>query len=314
MSHPLLPAPLRPGDRVALVAPSGVVDVERLEAGTATLRAWGYEPVEMPSIRRRQGHLAGTDAERLSDLQAAIDDPSLRAIWVARGGYGLTRIVDRLDLGGLADHPRWVIGFSDVTVLLHALWRRLGLVTCHGQFAARVHLVAEASPDAVEHLRALLSGAVRPGPLPSLADHAAPRALVHGRAAGPLVGGNLAITCAGIGTSNQLDTRGAVLLLEDVNEAPYKLDRMLTQLRQVGMFAEAAGVVLGRFVGCDPAPGVPSASVEEVLEDRLGDLGIPVLAGLPVGHQDRHLALPHGATVTLDATAATLSLDGPITA
>ncbi len=314
MSHPVLPAPLRPGDRVALVAPSGVVDVERLEAGMATLRAWGYEPVEMPHVREVNGHTAGADEDRLADLQAAIDDPSLRAVWVARGGYGLTRIVDRLDLGGLADHPRWVIGFSDVTALLHAVWRRVGLVACHGQFAARVHLVEDVSPDAADHLRALLSGTVRPGPLPSLAGTAAPRTLVDGRATGPLVGGNLAVTCAGIGTSNQLDTRGAILLLEDVNEAPYKLDRMLTQLREAGMLGNAAGVVLGRFIGCDPAPGVPSASVDEVLVDRLGDLGVPILAGLPLGHQDHHLALPHGASVTLDASGALLSLDGAVTA
>lgn len=313
MTHPVLPAPLRPGDRVALVAPSGVVDVERLEAGARTLRTWGYEPVEMPNIRRRTGHLAGTDDERLADLQAAIDDPSLRAIWIARGGYGLTRIVDRLELEGLADDPRWVIGFSDVTALLHAAWRRVGLVTCHGQFAARVHLV-DAFPDAAAHLRALLSGAVDPGPLPTLAGQPAPHTLVGGAATGPLVGGNLAVTCAGIGTANQLDARAAVLLLEDVNEAPYKLDRMLTQLRRAGLLDEVVGVVLGRFVGCDPAVGVPSASVDEVLGDRLGDLGVPVLAGLPVGHQDRHLALPHGATMTLDATAATITLAAPVTA
>lgn len=312
MRQPVLPAPLRPGDRVALVAPSGVVDVERLEAGAQSLRTWGYEPVEMPGVRHRTGHLAGTDAQRLADLQAAIDDPSLRAIWIARGGYGLTRIVDRLDLDGLADHPRWVIGFSDVTALLHAVWRRLGLVSCHGQFAARVHLV-DAFPDAATHLRALLAGALDPGPLPALSGHPAPHPLVGGRATGPLVGGNLAVTCAGIGTTNQLDPRGAVLLLEDVNEAPYKLDRMLTQLREAGLLDEVAGVALGDFVGCEPAQGVPSASVDDVLRDRLGDLGVPVLAGLPVGHQDRHLALPHGATVTLDASAATVALTGPVT-
>lgn len=313
MSRPVLPAPLRPGDRVALVAPSGIVDIGRLEAGSATLRAWGYEPVEMPGVRRRLGHLAGTDEERLADLQAAVDDPALRAIWVTRGGYGLTRIVERLDLAGLARDPRWVIGFSDVTALLHALWRRLGLVSCHGQFAARLHLVEDACPDAAAHLRALLSGELPGGSLPTLPGDPAPRELVGGQATGPLVGGNLAVTCAGIGTTNQLDTRDTVLMLEDVNEAPYKLDRMLTQLRHAGMLDGVSGVVLGHFVGCDPAPSVPSATVDEVLGDRLGDLGVPVLAGLPLGHHDRHLAVPHGATVTLDATAGRLVLEGPVT-
>lgn len=313
MTGPVLPAPLADGDRIALVAPCGVVDPDRLDAGAATLRTWGYDPVEMPGVRGRRGHLAGSDDERLADLQAAIDDPSLRAIWVVRGGYGLTRIVDRLDLAGLAEHPRWVVGFSDATALLHAVWRRVGLVSCHGQFAARLHLL-ESFPDAAVHLRALLAGDVDPGPMPALAGEPAPRALVAGRAAGSLVGGNLAVTCAGIGTANQLDTRGAVLLLEDVNEAPYRLDRMLTQLHHAGMLAHVAAVVLGRFIACDPAPGVPSATVDEVLFERLGDLGVPVLAGLPTGHQDRHLAVPHGATVHLDATAGVVDLAGPVTA
>ncbi len=313
MTGPVLPAPLAVGDPVALVAPCGVVDPERLDAGAATLRSWGYDPVEMPGVRGHLGHLAGSDEQRLADLQAAIDDPSLRAIWVVRGGFGLTRIVDRLDLAGLAEHPRWVVGFSDVTALLHAVWRRIGLVTCHGQFAGRLHLV-EAFPDAATHLRALLAGEAGPGPLPALAGEPAPRALVAGRATGPLVGGNLAVTCAGIGTANQLDARGAVLLLEDVNEAPYRLDRMLTQLRRAGMLAEVAGIVLGRFVACDPAPGVPSATVDEVVCERLGDLGVPVLADLPVGHQARHLAVPHGATVHLDANAGAVGLAGPVTA
>lgn len=309
---PRLPAPLRPGDRVALVAPCGVVDVDRLEAGAATLRDWGYEPVELPHVRDRHGHVAGRDDARLADLQAAVDDADLRAIWVVRGGYGLTRIVDRLDLAGLRAEPRWVIGFSDVTALLHAVWRGAGLVSCHGQFAGRAHLV-DGHPDAASHLRGLLAGDVASGVLPALDGHPAPTAVAPGRGTGALLGGNLAVTAAGIGTPNQLDTRGAVLLLEDVNEPPYKLDRLLTQLRGAGLLAHVAGVVLGTFIGCDPEPAIASGTVAEVVHDRLADLGVPVLAGLPVGHQDRHLALPHGATVTLDADAGTITLEGPVT-
>lgn len=307
-----LPAALRRGDRVALVAPCGVVDVDRLEAGASALRSWGLDPVEMPHVRARHGHTAGTDDQRLSDLQAALDDPAYRAIWTVRGGYGLTRIVDRLDLTGLRRDPRWVVGFSDVTALLHAVWRRVGLVSCHGQFAGRIHLV-EQHPDAAAHLWALLSGVAEPGPLPLLEGAPRPHAVVRGTATGRLVGGNLALVCAGLGTRNQLATAGAVLFLEDVNESPYRLDRMLTQLRAGGLLDEVAGIVLGAFVACDPDPGVPSATVEEVVADRLADLGVPVLAGLPLGHQDRHLALPHGALVRLDADAGILAITGPVT-
>lgn len=309
---PRLPAPLRQGDRVALVAPCGVVDVDRLEAGTSALRSWGLEPVEMPHVRARHGHTAGTDDQRVADLQAALDDSSYRAIWTVRGGYGLTRIVERLDLAPLRRDPRWVVGFSDVTALLHAVWHRAGVVSCHGQFAGRIHLV-QRHPDAAGHLWALLSGQVGAAPLPILEGAPHPRSIVGGSATGPLVGGNLALVCAGVGTPNQLATAGTVLFLEDVNESPYRLDRMLTQLRAAGLLDEVAGIVLGAFVGCDPGPGVPSATVEEVVADRLADLGVPVLAGLPLGHQDRHLALPHGATVCLDAEAGTLATTGPVT-
>lgn len=304
------PRPLVEGDRIAVVAPCGVVDPGRLAAGLAVLRAWGYDPVPGRHVLDRHGHLAGTDADRRADLQAAIDDPEVGAIWVVRGGVGATRIVGALDWAGLRQWPRWFIGFSDVTALHHAAWHQARVVTCHGHFAGRLDQVAE-HPDATAHLRALLSEAVAPGPVPWFAGHPPPRALVRGRGSGPLLGGNLAVLCAGIGTANQLDTAGAVLLLEDVNEPPYKLDRMLTQMREARMFDAVNGVVLGTFVACDPPPGAPSATVDEVLLDHLGDLGVPVLADLPVGHQARQLAVPHGATVTVDTTSRTLAIDHP---
>ena len=302
------PAPLHVGDRIALVAPCGVVDPDRLRAGVVTLRHWGFEPVVGRHVLERHGHVAGTDHVRRADLQAAIDDPGLRAIWVVRGGSGATRIVDDLAWAGLRQEPRWLVGFSDVTALHHAAWRHARVVTCHGHFAGRLDQV-EAHPDAAAHLRSLLMGDVTPGPVPQLAGHPPPRVLVPGRGTGRLLGGNLAVLCAGIGTPNQLDTAGAVLLLEDVNEPPYRIDRMLTQLRAAGMLARVAGVVLGTFVACDPPEDVASATVDDVLLDRLGDLGVPVVADLPVGHQSRHLALPHGAQVTLDTTAGGLALE-----
>ena len=299
------PVPLRPGDRVALVAPCGVVEPASVEAGAAALRSRGFDPVEMPHVRRRHGHTAGTDEERLADLQAALSDSQVRAIWAVRGGYGATRLVGRVDWTPLRADPRWVVGLSDMTALHHDLWRHTGVVSCHGHGAGRLdHL--EAHPDAADHLWALVTGAWRSGTLPHLADTGSPRRLAGGRARGPLLGGNLALLCAGVGTPNQLDTTGAVLFLEDVNEMPYRLDRMLTQLRAAGMLDEVAAVVLGRFVGCDARPGVPSATVDEVVADRLGDLGIPILADLPIGHQTRHLALPHGARVEVDADVGTL--------
>ena len=302
------PTPLDDGDRIAVVAPCGVVDPERLAAGVATLRHWGFEPVVGRHVLERHGHLAGTDHMRRADLQAAIDDPALRAIWVVRGGSGATRIVDDLDWRALREVPRWLVGFSDVTALHHAAWRHARVVTCHGHLAGRLDQLA-AHPDAAAHLQSLLTGGPVAGPVPELAGHPSPRVLVPGRGTGPLLGGNLSVLCSGIGTRNQLDTSGAVLLLEDVNEPPYRVDRMLTQLRASGMLHDVAGVVLGTFIACDPPAGVASATIEDVVLDRLGDLGVPVLADLPVGHQPRHLALPHGATVTVDTAGGGLALE-----
>jgi muramoyltetrapeptide carboxypeptidase len=320
--EPMLPAPLRAGDPVAVVAPCGPVHPDQLAAGVGQLAAWGYEPVVMPHALDVHGHLAGTDRARIGDLNAAIGDPGLRAVWVARGGYGSTRILDRIDWDALAADPKPLVGFSDVTALHLAAWARLRLVTFHAQFAARAHLLAR-YPDAAAHLRALLAGEVLPGPMPALEGEPPPRAVTGGRAEGRLLGGNLTLLTSTIGTPAQLDTRGAVLLLEEVGEAPYAIDRSLTQLRAAGLLDRLAGVVVGRLRGCDPiakvptdgAPPVPlpATSADEVVAERLGDLGVPVLVDLPVGHVDRHLALPHGGWVRVDPSEGTLELLGPVT-
>jgi muramoyltetrapeptide carboxypeptidase len=316
----LLPAPLRPGDGVAVVAPSGPVQADQLEAGVSQLAAWGYRPVVMPHALDVHGHLAGTDDDRLEDLNSAIADPDVRAVWAARGGYGLTRILERIAWDALAADPKPLIGFSDTTALHLAAWKQLRLVTFHAQFAGRAHLLAR-YPDAAAHLRSLLAGQARPGPLPALEDEPPPRVLAGGRAEGRLLGGNLTLLTATIGSPWQLDTAGAVLLVEEVGEEPYAIDRSLTQLAAAGMLDELAGVLVGRLRGCDPRETVPagggppvvrsSATADEVVADRLGVLGVPVLMDLPVGHVDRHLALPHGVEVRLDADRGVLELRGP---
>jgi muramoyltetrapeptide carboxypeptidase len=319
----LLPVPLRPGDAVAVVAPSGPVQADQLDAGVAQLADWGYRPVVMPHVLDEHGHLAGPDDARIEDLNSALTDPDLRAVWTARGGYGLTRILDRIVWEALAADPKPIVGFSDVTALHLAAWNQLRLLTFHAQFAGRAHLLARYA-DAAAYLRSLLAGEVPPGPLPALDGEPPPRVLAGGRADGRLLGGNLTVLTATIGTPWQLDTSGAVLLVEEVGEEPYAIDRSLTQLRAAGMLDDVAGVIVGRLRGCDPIPKVPagggpavappSTTADEVVAERLGDLGVPVLADLPVGHVDRHLALPHGAVVQLDADRGRLELEGQVTA
>lgn len=300
-----LPAPLAPGDRIAVVAPCSPVLDGQLPQAMAALRGWGFEPVAMAHVGDRRGHLAGTDDTRVADLEAAFRDEELRAVWIARGGYGATRIAERVDWRALGADPKPLIGFSDATALLQAAWRHLRLVTVHGPFASAIPDPATA-PRPAEHLRRLLLGRLAPGPLP--VESGGPTTISGGAAEGPLLGGNLAVLSAMVGTPQQPDLEEAVVLLEDINEAPYRIDRMLTQLRGAGCLAGIAGVALGAFTGCQPPDNRPSATVDEVLSERLGDLGVPVLAGLPFGHRPDQLALPHGARVRLDADAGEFAL------
>lgn len=299
------PEALRPGDTVAVVSPSSAAPADRLDAGLAVLRAWGLRPVEGHHAREVRGHLAGTDEHRLADLNAAFRDSSVRAVWAARGGYGITRILDRLEWRALARDPKLLIGFSDVTALLLAAWQRVGLVTVHGQFVARLQLQHAAG---LERLRRILFGE----PVDPLLMSDTPTAIAPGRAGGRLVGGNLAVLAALAGTGDQLRARGCIVLLEDVAEPPYRVDRLLTQLRGSGGLDGVAGVVVGRMTGCEPAHGTLSATLDEVLADRLGDLGVPVLTGVPIGHVDDQAAVLHGARAVVDADAGVLEVDADL--
>lgn len=305
---PLRPRALRPGDRVAVVAPGGPIDRSRLDAGLALLRSWDLDPVVMPHVCDRRGYLAGSDADRLADVTAAWADPRVRGIVCARGGYGCQRIVDDFDLDLVTADPKVFCGFSDVTAL-HLALGRTGLVTFHGPMAAwnadRTGTIAAAALR-----RALCDptplGVVRtrPGTVTT--------ALAPGRVTAPLVGGNLTLLAASAGTRDAVDARGRLLLLEEVGEAPYRVDRLLRQLRRSGALDDVAGIVVGECVGCDAASpdDIPLA---EVLADALGDLGVPVSYGLPLGHGPEQVTVPLGVAATLDADAGTLDLIEPAT-
>lgn len=299
---------LRAGDVVAVVSPSGPVSGDQLDAGMAVLRGWGLRPVEGHHARAVHGHLAGEDELRAADLNAALTDPHVRGVWIARGGYGLTRILDRLDWRALAGDPKVIVGFSDATALLVAAWQRIALITVHGQFVGRLRLQ---DPTSLDWLRRLVMAGPIPGPLPALPAEPALEPLAGGVAEAPLVGGNLTVLAALAGTPDQADVRGCVLLLEEVAEAPYRVDRALTQLRHAGLLDGVAGIALGEPVGCVPVPGQSSATFGEVVADRLGDLGVPVLTRLPLGHSDRQIAVAHGGRVRLDADHGELALLEP---
>lgn len=294
------PCPLRSGDTVAVVSPCGpVLDQALLDAGIGVLGSWGLDVVEGRHCRAEVGHVAGSDAQRVEDLNAAIADPAVRGLWVTRGGYGLTRIVDRIDWGALAADPKPIVGFSDVTALHVAAWRRVRVVTVHGHFVGRLSVQPEAIRD---RLRQVVFGESAPGVLMGTP-------LAPGRVGPvPLVGGNLTVLAALAGTPDQLRVPGCVVLLEEVSEAPYRVDRALTQLLASGSLAGVAGIAVGTPVACDPPPNRPSHTFDEVVADRLAALGVPVVTDLPIGHMPAQHAVLHGGLVTLDGATGSLDL------
>ncbi|MFS8477542.1 MAG: LD-carboxypeptidase [Micromonosporaceae bacterium] len=301
----LRPPALRPGDLVALVSPSGPASPEHVELGAAVLASWGLRVEVGPHARARTGFLAGTDEQRLADLNAAFADPRVRGVICTRGGYGAQRIVDRLDLAAVRADPKVVVGFSDITALQLALWRTARLATVHGPNPRRLR---DLDPTCAEALRlAVMTDqpvVVRRDPAEETAS-----VTVRGTARGTLLGGNLSLLAASIGTPDMPDLSGAILLIEDVDEAPYRVDRMLTHLRRAGALSDLAGVAVGQFTNCvDRWP----TTVSEVLLERLGDLGVPVLGGLPIGHGPGQLTVPLGVPATLDTTAGTLTVDSAV--
>ena len=312
---------LHPGDQVAVITPGGPVDATRLVHGCQTLKNWGLDPILGQHVGTATAMSAGTDAERTADLLWALSAPHIRAVFCGRGGYGTLRVLEHLDWSALAEiPPKPVIGFSDITVLHAALRIRLGWATILGVHVAGG--LASSTPDdpSPESLRSLLFDGTL---APLLAGE--PRVIRGGRVDSvTLVGGNLALLAAMAGSPEGAPPgHRFVAVLEDVNEAPYRVDRMLTQLRRAGWFANAVGVVCGSWLGCqgidrevgpsaEMAPAAPRSELEEVLIDRLADVDGPLVFDAPFGHSGKHLAIPLGIPVDLDTSVRALSFsDAP---
>lgn len=296
------PRRLRGGDRVAVVAPSGHIDAQRLVRGVGLLESWGLDVVTGEHVLARTRHHAGSDEQRLADLHAAWCDPTVAAVLCARGGSGAARLVDRLDWTALSDAgPKVLVGFSDVTALHEAVAHHLGLVTLFGPMPA-AESMGGPTPDraSAEHLRATLFDPLSVRVL--TAEGVTSR--VGGVARGVTVGGTLALLANTVGTRESRPADGGIAVLEDIAEPAYRIDSMLTQLLRTGWFHGVRGVVLGSWTGCG------EGAVETVVE-RLSPLGVPMLSGLPFGHGRPQLTVPLGTEAELDADAGTLTLTRP---
>ena len=301
------PPALRPGTRVALVAAAGPLPEGGVDRAADRVASLGWEPVAGEFCRCRTGYLAGTDAERAADLNRALRDPSIGAVWFLRGGYGTMRILDALDWDALVRHPKALIGYSDNTAV-HLAAHRAGVVGFHGP-----HPHAPEFPDfARDELLRVLTVPEPAGVLPFPADGGRAETITAGVAEGPLLGGNLSLLSATLGTPFAIRPEGAILFIEEVGEHPYRLDRLLSHLRLAGVLSAVAGIAVGGITESPEIDGAPGAA--EVVRDALGGLGIPVATGFPFGHFDDNWTLPMGVRARLDADAGTLALLEPAVA
>jgi len=291
--QPIRPPRLKHGDTIGIAAPSGPFDKPLFEKGLDVLRHMGFKVHVPEEVFQREGFLAGPDAVRAGVLNALFADPAIHGIVCARGGYGATRVLPYLDWETIHRHPKAFVGFSDITVLHWTLLARAGLVTFHGPMGTTLG-------KAPERCRALLRQALMLDPPVDLAPPGV-TVLSHGEAAGPVVGGNLTLLCHLVGTPYAPQFDGCLLFLEDVTEAPYRLDRMLVQMTLAGCFEGMAGLVLGQFEDCGE-----TAEIHDVFMRTFGPLGIPVVAGFPIGHGEDNATLPIGVPARLTTRPARL--------
>jgi muramoyltetrapeptide carboxypeptidase len=308
------PARLRAGDTVGIVCPSFATwDPDQIDVAVESLAVLGFKSKLGRHLLDRRGYFAGRDEDRAADLNAMFADPEVKAIHALRGGWGAARVLPHLDFGAIARHPKILQGYSDITALLLAIHAKTGLVTFHGPVGA-----SQWNPFNVAWMRRVLIDAEAPTfqNVKETGDNLTQvewrtRSLVPGKARGRLLGGNLTVLTAIIGSGYLPEWDGAILFIEDVEEAPYRIDRMLTQMALAGILRKVGGVVFGYCTDCKPGDSYGSLTINDVLTDHLVPLGVPCLQGAMIGHIDRQFTLPVGLDVELDAAAGNMQMLGP---
>lgn len=285
----LIPEPLQPGDGVALLSTARAVSRKEMAPAQQVLRQWGYVPLEAPQLYQRRHQLAGTPRQRGEDFQWALENPQVKAILCARGGYGSVQMLDYFDHQLITQNPKWLIGFSDVTVL-HNLFFQQGLASIHGPMALNW---ANTPPEALTMLRQALCGQ------PPVITAPAHPLQISGKAQGLLTGGNLSMIYSQCGSPTALHTEGALLFLEDLDEYLYHIDRMMYNLLRNGYLQQLAGVLIGSLSDMNDNDPPFGEEAEEILHRHLAPLGIPVAMGLPAGHLREHYPLIMGGTAQM---------------
>lgn len=288
------PSKLKPGDTVGVISPAGAVSPSDLEAGLHFLRTNGFTVRVAPHVYDRWEYLAGKDEDRLSDLENVFQDPDIKAIFCSRGGYGSMRLLDRIDYDLIRKNPKIIVGYSDVTALLAAIYKKTGLVTFHGPMVKGFSSLPE---KAWGNLARMMSSEQPPSFIPMEGYP-----LRGGNATGLIMGGNLSLICRLLGTPFMPSLAGCILFLEDRGEETYRLDRMLTHLALAGSLEGLKGLIVGQFIDCgDPA------AINRLIKERFAPMNIPMAAGFPLGHGPENTTLPLGIPAELDTEEMTLS-------
>ena len=305
------PPRIRPGDVFGLVSPAtAAFETDPTEIFADAFRAVGLEPRLGSNYYRRRGYFAGSDAERAADVMGFFADPEVKGIF-ARGGWGSARVLPHLDYDVIEANPKVLLGYSDATALLTGVHAKTGLVVMHGPGPGNVFSTDHFRRTLMEGEAGLLKNMV-----PDPGDHIVPRehrirTITGGRASGPLLGGNLTVLTSIMGSEYLPDFTGAILFLEDVDEAVYRVDRMMTTLKLAGVLDRIAGLIFGRCTDCDPGSGFGSLTLEQVFEDHIAPLGIPAFRGSMIGHIPEQFTLPIGGRAEMDADRGTIRLLEP---
>lgn len=306
------PPRLQPGDTVGIVSPAGATfEQQDLDIVIDAVRGLGLVPQVAPHALDRYGYLAGRDRDRAADINQYFADPAIAALLPIRGDWGSARILPYLDYATIARNPKIIVGFSDLTALLLGIYAQTGLVTFHGPNG----LTAWRSDQTVPFQRLLFAGDPLRFANPAIAADQDRLMAVEGRiqtitpgqAQGPLIGGNLSVLSGIVGSPYMPDPQGCILFVEDVGEAPYRLDRMLTQLKLAGILERLSGFIFGQCPHCGPTDGYGALTLSEILRDHIQPLGIPAWTGAWIGHVEPLLTLPIGLPVTIDANAGTIT-------
>ena len=307
-SNIIKPGKLKKGDKVGLISPGSYITEAQLKESVENLESIGLKAFYTKNILKKYGYLAGTDKERADDVNRMFADKSIKGIFAARGGYGCARILPMLDYEMIRKNPKILIGYSDITALLYGISSQTGLVTFHGPVG--ISTFNEYSNTHVKNILFNPSNLYKMTNLPE--DEKLLQVINKGTAKGKLVGGNLSIVVTMIGTKYDVDLKDKIVFLEDVGEEPYKIDRMLTHLLEATNIKEAAGIALGVFKNCEISKEDPefenSLTLQEVFNDRFGDLNIPVISGLSFGHISNKFTLPFGINAKLDTKEKSLTL------